>query len=186
MGGYNITSARCRRAATNHMATGRGDRPLRQPGIQLTGTYLIDLITERARARSVYCVGSTPRMQHVLLAHRGAVASPVPDELADRWDLDCLRPGGFYGETEGLTGPQSLHMTAIDRILPSENYFDSRRTGQSRRGLGHARHQQRAGRQPFVSASVGTTGNGNTYPQTYDALGRYVFLRATVGFYKPF
>ena len=35
---------------------------------------------------------------------------------------------------------------------------------------------------PSLSASVGTTGNGNTYPQTYDALGRYVFLRATVDF----
>jgi hypothetical protein len=35
---------------------------------------------------------------------------------------------------------------------------------------------------PSLSASVGTVGNGNTYPQTYDALGRYVFLRATVDF----
>lgn len=30
--------------------------------------------------------------------------------------------------------------------------------------------------------AVGTTGNGNTYPQTYDDLGRYVFLRPTVDF----
>ena len=29
---------------------------------------------------------------------------------------------------------------------------------------------------------VGTTGNGNTYPQTYDALGRWVFLRGSIGF----
>jgi hypothetical protein len=35
---------------------------------------------------------------------------------------------------------------------------------------------------PAISGGVGTTGNGNTYPQTYDALGRYVFLRATVDF----
>ena len=35
---------------------------------------------------------------------------------------------------------------------------------------------------PPISATVGTTGNGNTYPQTYDALGRYVFVRATVDF----
>ena len=35
---------------------------------------------------------------------------------------------------------------------------------------------------PSVSGSVGTTGNGNTFPQTYDALGRYVFLRASVEF----
>ncbi|WP_300998292.1 TonB-dependent receptor [Hyphomonas sp.] len=35
---------------------------------------------------------------------------------------------------------------------------------------------------PPLSASVGTTGNGNTYPQTYDAMGRYVFLGLTVDF----
>jgi len=33
-----------------------------------------------------------------------------------------------------------------------------------------------------VSATVGTSGNGNTFPQTYDALGRYVFVRASVDF----
>ena len=35
---------------------------------------------------------------------------------------------------------------------------------------------------PPLSASVGTTGNGNTYPQTYDAMGRYVFLGLTLDF----
>lgn len=37
-------------------------------------------------------------------------------------------------------------------------------------------------RDPPLSASVGTTGNGNTYPQTYDALGRYMFVGATIDF----
>jgi outer membrane receptor protein involved in Fe transport len=35
---------------------------------------------------------------------------------------------------------------------------------------------------PPMSAAVGTTGNGNTYPQTYDALGRYVFVGLTLDF----
>lgn len=35
---------------------------------------------------------------------------------------------------------------------------------------------------PPLSAAVGTTGNGNTYPQTYDALGRYVFAGVTLDF----
>ena len=34
---------------------------------------------------------------------------------------------------------------------------------------------------PSISGAVGTSGNGNTYPQAYDALGRFVFL-ATVDF----
>jgi outer membrane receptor protein involved in Fe transport len=35
---------------------------------------------------------------------------------------------------------------------------------------------------PPVSPNVGTTGNGNTFPQTYDALGRYLFLGVTYKF----
>jgi outer membrane receptor protein involved in Fe transport len=35
---------------------------------------------------------------------------------------------------------------------------------------------------PPLSSAVGTTGNGNTYPQTYDALGRWVFLRGQIAF----
>jgi outer membrane receptor protein involved in Fe transport len=35
---------------------------------------------------------------------------------------------------------------------------------------------------PSITTSVGTTGNGNTYPQVYDALGRYLFAGATVKF----
>ena len=35
---------------------------------------------------------------------------------------------------------------------------------------------------PPLSGSVGTTGNGNTYPQLYDAMGRFIFVRAKVAF----
>ena len=36
---------------------------------------------------------------------------------------------------------------------------------------------------PPVSAAVGSgAGNGNTYPQVYDALGRYVFMGLTAKF----
>jgi outer membrane receptor protein involved in Fe transport len=33
---------------------------------------------------------------------------------------------------------------------------------------------------PPLSDLVGTTGNGNTFPQTYDAFGRYVFAGVTI------
>ena len=35
---------------------------------------------------------------------------------------------------------------------------------------------------PPLSSAVGTTGNGNTYPQTYDALGRWIFMRGSISF----
>ncbi len=35
---------------------------------------------------------------------------------------------------------------------------------------------------PPLSYSVGTTGNNNTYPQVYDAMGRYAFISVTASF----
>ncbi|HEX4973965.1 MAG TPA: TonB-dependent receptor [Steroidobacteraceae bacterium] len=35
---------------------------------------------------------------------------------------------------------------------------------------------------PPLSSAVGTTGNGNTYPQTYDSLGRWIFMRGQISF----
>ncbi|HEX4973763.1 MAG TPA: TonB-dependent receptor [Steroidobacteraceae bacterium] len=35
---------------------------------------------------------------------------------------------------------------------------------------------------PPITSAVGNTGNGNTFPQTYDALGRWVFMRGQVAF----
>jgi outer membrane receptor protein involved in Fe transport len=35
---------------------------------------------------------------------------------------------------------------------------------------------------PPISSATGTTGNGNTYPQTYDALGRWIFMRGQISF----
>jgi len=35
---------------------------------------------------------------------------------------------------------------------------------------------------PPLSISVGTVGNGNTYPQLYDSNGRYFFVGITANF----
>ncbi|MEA3067822.1 MAG: iron complex outerrane recepter protein [Sphingomonadales bacterium] len=76
--------------------------------------------------------------------------------------------------------------------IPAQDYFDLTATGH----VGD-RYQLRVGvrnlfdREPPIVASgqVGTCGtgpcNGNTYPQLYDPLGRYIFAGATMNF-KPF
>ena len=71
----------------------------------------------------------------------------------------------------------------LDNELSAENYFDlaanwaiTEKTAVTL-GINNVLDDN-----PSISGAVGTTGNGNTYPQTYDALGRYVFLRATVDF----
>jgi outer membrane receptor protein involved in Fe transport len=71
----------------------------------------------------------------------------------------------------------------IDSVLGSQSYFDL---------VGTYNFSEKAAvvlgvnnildTDPDINGSVGTTGNGNTYPQTYDALGRYLFARVRVKF----
>lgn len=37
-------------------------------------------------------------------------------------------------------------------------------------------------RDPPISPAASTDGNGNTFPQTYDSMGRYVFFGVTANF----
>ncbi len=153
----------------------------------LTGTYLIDLITEPGPGIDPYdCVGFYSSVCSAVLPgtptaqwrHRFRTSWQTP------WDVDLSATWRMYGETEGLTGPNNpLPHNRIDRILPAENYFDLAANwavtekASVTLGINNVLDDN-----PSISASVGTTGNGNTFPQTYDAMGRYVFLRATVGF----
>jgi outer membrane receptor protein involved in Fe transport len=100
------------------------------------------------------------------------------------WDVDLSLTWRYYGSTVGLTAANvPLPANRIDRELPAENYFDLAANwsvtdkAQVTLGINNVLDDN-----PTLSASVGTTGNGNTFPQTYDALGRYVFVRARVGF----
>ena len=84
----------------------------------------------------------------------------------------------------GLTGANNqMPDDQLDEELPAENYFDLAANwaitekASVTLGINNVLDDN-----PTISGAVGTTGNGNTYPQTYDALGRYVFLRATVDF----
>ena len=73
--------------------------------------------------------------------------------------------------------------TRIDRMLDAEHYFDLfgswnvTEMANVRLGINNVLDDD-----PSLTTSVGTTGNGNTYPQVYDALGRYIFGGVTVKF----
>ncbi|HKX60126.1 MAG TPA: TonB-dependent receptor [Steroidobacteraceae bacterium] len=100
------------------------------------------------------------------------------------WDLDLSLTWRHYSEVTGLTGPnQEIPANQLDHELPAENYFDIAAnwaiTEKASVALGV---NNVLDDNPTISGAVGTTGNGNTYPQTYDALGRYVFVRASVDF----
>jgi outer membrane receptor protein involved in Fe transport len=90
----------------------------------------------------------------------------------------------YYHEVDGITGANNLMpANQLDAQLPAETYFDLAAnwaiTEKASVALGI---NNVLDDNPTISGAVGTTGNGNTYPQTYDALGRYVFVRATLEF----
>ena len=148
----------------------------------MTGTYLVELITDPGAGFDPYdCTGfyssvcETPKPQW---RHRFRTSWQTP------WDLDLSLTWRYYHETEGLTAANNpLPHNRIDRILSAENYFDLAANWAITEkaavtlGINNVLDDN-----PSITASVGTTGNGNTFPQSYDALGRYVFLRATVEF----
>ncbi|HPE47719.1 MAG TPA: TonB-dependent receptor [Hyphomonas sp.] len=115
------------------------------------------------------CLTPTPEWRH---RARASWATP--------WDgLDLSATWRYIGAVDLDTGATGR----VDSTLKAQNYIDL--AGQwaakdwvtFRFGVNNVLDDD-----PPLSASVGTTGNGNTYPQTYDAMGRYWFVGATFDF----
>ena len=157
--------------------------------MQLTfvGTLLSELVTDTGLggANSVYdCTGffgnqcGVPNPEY---RHRARATWLSP------WDVDFSATWRHYGEAEfavlGANGSLNNGGTRIDRFFDAENYLDLAAVWQVmdtvtlRAGVNNILDDD-----PQLSRSVGTTGNGNTYPQLYDALGRYFFFGVTANF----
>tara|TARA_R110000868_G_scaffold13622_2_gene63283 strand:+ start:12918 stop:15986 length:3069 start_codon:yes stop_codon:yes gene_type:complete len=86
----------------------------------------------------------------------------------------------YYSEVEIEGGDDGT----INGVLDAQNYFDLSGSWNAtdymslRLGVNNLLDED-----PPLSSVVGTApGNGNTYPQVYDALGRYIFMGATFDF----
>ncbi len=158
----------------------------------LTGTYLDELVTQPipgldidpdpavdsdtydcAGYYSTVCLQPSPEWRH-----RFRTSWQTP------WDVDLSLTWRYYASTIGVTGPNvEMPLDQLDRKLPAEDYFDLAANWAITEkaavtlGINNVLDDN-----PSISGAVGTTGNGNTYPQTYDALGRYVFVRASIDF----
>lgn len=103
------------------------------------------------------------------------------------WNIDLSATWRHFGEAEiavlGADGSLNNSPQRIDKVFDAQNYLDLAGTWQVtdnvtfRAGVNNV-----LDRDPPLSPSVGTTGNNNTYPQLYDALGRYVFFGITANF----
>uniref|UniRef100_UPI00356A8131 TonB-dependent receptor domain-containing protein n=1 Tax=Brevundimonas sp. TaxID=1871086 RepID=UPI00356A8131 len=151
------------------------------------GTWLNDLVTDTGAGttQSTYdCAGFYANQCGVPnpeWRHRARLSWITP------WDLDISGTWRHYGAVEiavlGAGGSLNNGGARIDRNFDAENYFDlaavwqMRDTVTFRAGVNNVFDND-----PQLSYSVGTTGNGNTYPQLYDSLGRYVFFGITANF----
>ena len=122
--------------------------------------------------------GPTPTWRHKL---RATWATPWKIALSADWR--------YIGSVDALTGSGPLGPNNPDRSIKAYNYFDLSGTWNFRDGM-----QLRAGvtnlfdkDPPIVDSSnlalsSPPFGNGNTFPQTYDAMGRTFFIGITADF----
>ena len=157
-------------------------------GLDFTGTYLIDLVTEAIPGADPYdCVGfygddcGTPNPEFRAI---GGVNWITPVE-----GLEVRLTGRYFSAVDGYNGPDGttgleVEEGSFDETLDAQFYTDLGLTLRMiedttlRFGVNNVFDKE-----PPLSSSVGSGfGNGNTFPQVYDALGRYIFARATIDF----
>jgi iron complex outermembrane receptor protein len=157
---------------------GLGD--LGSVNVNLVGTLLETLETDPGGGSAIYdCVGY----------YTNQCGTPNPEwrhrlrtEWRTPWALSLGLTWRYYGEVElftlGGTSPNQ-----VDRFLEAHHYldvfgnWDVKDNASLRFGVNNLLDDD-----PPLTSLPGTTGNGNTYPQTYDALGRFIFMGLTVDF----
>jgi iron complex outermembrane receptor protein len=151
--------------------------------LNLTGTYLIEIVTDLGTPGAVpfdcagefagRCVSSLTTAVNPEVRTRTRLGWTTP------WNVDLALTHRYISSVD----QQGAAATRIDKTLEAEHYFDLfgswnvTEMANVRLGINNVLDED-----PSINASVGTTGNGNTYPQVYDALGRYIFGGVTVKF----
>jgi outer membrane receptor protein involved in Fe transport len=96
------------------------------------------------------------------------------------WNVDLSLTWRYYAEVSNIVPATAAN---IDYKLGARSYFDlAANWAVTEKASVLLGINNVLDKDPPISSAVGTTGNGNTYPQTYDALGRWIFMRAQVSF----
>jgi outer membrane receptor protein involved in Fe transport len=146
--------------------------------LNYVATFLNELETDTGVGRVYDCVGfygSSCGIPNPEYRHRARATLQTPI------DLDLNVTWRYFGEVELF---EATNLRRLDRFFEEQNYFDVAATyrlmdrATFRIGVNNVLDED-----PPISASVGAGfGNGNTYPQVYDALGRYIFTGITLDF----
>jgi iron complex outermembrane recepter protein len=152
------------------------------------GTYLDEFVTTPLPGISEYdCAGlygdtcGTP-LPELRTRLRTTWATPWDVDLSLNWRFFDSVDIDYSSSDEDLSDPSLVF--PIDRTLDSQNYFDIAATyTYAERYTFTAGINNVTDEAPPLSGFVGAGfGNGNTYPQVYDALGRYVFFSLSAKF----
>ncbi|MBX3695616.1 MAG: TonB-dependent receptor [Steroidobacteraceae bacterium] len=151
----------------------------------LTGTYLEELVTDPgsvgttpydcAGKFSSSCASGTAGVPSPRWRHHARIGWQTP------WPLDVSLTWRYFSEVSQFGLPSTS--ARIDRVLDAQSYFDLAGNwaitdkASVLVGINNVLDED-----PPLSSSVGTTGNGNTYPQLYDSLGRFMFIRGKLSF----
>lgn len=147
----------------------------------LTGTYLMEIIADSGTAGfpKIDCAGL------FLGTCSSSLSTAVNPELRTRFRIDWETPWNvdlaLTHRYISAVDQQNAAANRIDRHFSAENYFDLFASwsmtdmAQVRLGINNVLDDD-----PQLNGSVGNTGNGNTFPQVYDALGRFIFGGVTV------
>jgi iron complex outermembrane recepter protein len=150
------------------------------------GTYLKTYDSEPVKGGGSYsCVGlygttcGTPSPEW---RHKARLSWGTP------WDVDFSLTWRFFGKVSIDTGSSNPLLNGptneVDRNLGARNYFDLAAAWQVTKALSLSGGINNVlDKDPPITGNAPTGfGNGNTFPQVYDALGRRVFLNATYKF----
>ncbi|MBV9930197.1 MAG: TonB-dependent receptor [Alphaproteobacteria bacterium] len=156
--------------------------------ISMVGTYLSSLTSSPDPTRSFNCAGffgsscgtPAPKWRHKL---RLTYTAPGGIGLSGQWrHFSAVRNDAISPDIDlNPTGATAV-FAGSDRIK-AQNYFDlvlTARIGdhyQFRLGANNIMDKI-----PPVLVTPAPFGNGNTYPQVYDSLGRYIFAGVTLDF----
>lgn len=153
----------------------------------VSGTYLKKLETEEIKGDGSYdCVGyygpnkcgsPNPEWRHKM---RASWATPWAVDLSMTWRHMAevsLQTTSDNPKLKGNSNP-------VDRTLAAQNYLDLGVSWNFNKNLTLSGGINNIfDRDPPITSQLGVgSGNGNTYPSVYDALGRRVFVNATYKF----
>jgi iron complex outermembrane receptor protein len=152
-------------------------------GFNFVGTYLQEYKSIDSPGTAEYdCAGLYGNVCLLPLPewrHKFRVSWSTP------WSFDLAATWRYIGEAKfDNSDPNNIGSPPpIDAKLKAQNYIDLAgswavtKQFTLRGGVNNIFDED-----PPLSSQVGTTGNGNTYPQTYDSFGRKVFVSATYKF----